>query len=232
MARGKFDGDYLEYVGNPISGHPVSFSILFYPTNLSLTRRLISLEEAGGDQWWRFQKTGAYIQAYSRGAGGTPNAQSVAPVMVIDTWNHAAAVFAAVDDRRAFLNGGQKGTNASVSAVDAGQINRIYIGAADFEGYLAEAAIWDVALTDDEIAVLGLGQFVSPLMVRPESLVFYLPFIRDNDKDLIGGTAMTEFGTISPGTHPHPAIFYSIPKTLGIASAVAASPYGPRLQVI
>jgi hypothetical protein len=40
-------------------------------------------------------------------------------------------------------------------------------------GVLAEAAVWTVALSADEI--LSLSQGAAPFMVRPASLVFYAP---------------------------------------------------------
>lgn len=43
-------------------------------------------------------------------------------------------------------------------------------------GYVAEAAAWDVVLTDDEIRSLGRG--IKPNMIRPESLKAYIPGIR------------------------------------------------------
>ncbi len=45
-------------------------------------------------------------------------------------------------------------------------------------------AMWDVELTDDEHIWLGKGG--SPRRIRPQSLVFYAPFVRD-DQDLVNG---------------------------------------------
>ena len=52
------------------------------------------------------------------------------------------------------------------------------------DGSLAEAAIWNAALSDAEVAALATG--VSPLLVRPGSLVFYAPLARDL-LDRVGG---------------------------------------------
>jgi hypothetical protein len=55
-------------------------------------------------------------------------------------------------------------------------------------GGIAEAAIWSVALTADEVASLASG--AAPFMIRPASLVLYAP--------LIGREAATEWDYFGP----------------------------------
>ena len=105
----------------------------------------------------------------------------------VGVWNHACAVHAASNDRRAYLNGGNKATSTNdrgVSSIDLFTIGALGLATptAFMSGSIAEAAVWDVALTDAEVAILGLGY--SPLMVRPQNLTFYVPLIRDDDNDL------------------------------------------------
>lgn len=44
------------------------------------------------------------------------------------------------------------------------------------DGFPGSRAIWDVALSDAEVALLSRG--ASPMLVRPEALVEYWPMIR------------------------------------------------------
>jgi hypothetical protein len=44
-------------------------------------------------------------------------------------------------------------------------------------GRIAEAAIWNEALNDDEIAALANG--FRPSLIRPNKLVFYVPLVRE-----------------------------------------------------
>ena len=81
----------------------------------------------------------------------------------------------------------------------AGESNR------GMEGYWAETAVWSVALTDAEVASYQAGY--SPLLVRPEGLVFYEPSFRDLKADQIGGKTMAEPGTVVAFPHP-PGIIY------------------------
>ena len=65
--------------------------------------------------------------------------------------------------------------------------------------------MWDVALTDDEVATLAKG--VCPLFVRPGNLLAYWPLIGNNSPeiDCVGRFEMTL--TNSPGTSAHPRVY-------------------------
>ena len=134
-----------------------------------------------------------------------------------NTWNHACGVWAATNDRRVYLNGGGKGTNA-LAATPTG-IDRIGLGALVglipgqfLSGMLAEAAIWNVAFSDDEAAEAASG--IKPFKIRPQNLVAYWP--------LLGEGAVTEYDYVSD---------YNLSLT---GTAVAAHPfiYGPRRRMV
>ncbi len=64
-------------------------------------------------------------------------------------------------------------------------------------------AIWNVALTDSEIATLAEG--VSPLRVRRDALVYYCPIGGQSPEiDIIGGVNMTVTGTTVDEEPPIP----------------------------
>jgi hypothetical protein len=86
-------------------------------------------------------------------------------------------------------------------------------------GSIAEAAIWNVALTDAKVAILAAG--FSPLFVDPQSLVAYWPLVRDTDDDVVGGYDMTAYNTPTVASHP-PKIFYPVsPHSVYFAAAAA-----------
>lgn len=66
------------------------------------------------------------------------------------------------------------------------------------DGRLAELAVWNVALTADEIASLAKG--FRPQRVRPQSLVFCIPLIRTN-QEIRNATSGTTTGT-TVADHP------------------------------
>ena len=118
----------------------------------------------------------------------------------VNTWHHAAGVWASTTDRRVFIDGGSKDTS-SLEIIPTG-IDRTVIGRLGdsspglyFSGRIAETGIWNVALTDVEVAVLAGG--VSPLRVRPGRLKGYWPiFGASPETDLSGqGNNLTVTGT-------------------------------------
>lgn len=123
-------------------------------------------------------------------------------------YSHAAATFETTSRRSAFINGGSKGTNTTLLAL-ATNLNTSAIGfipsstpVSFFPGNVAEIAVWNVTLTDDEIASLAKG--FSPRRIRPQSLVFYAPLIREI-QDLRKGLALTAVN--SPTVSAHPRVY-------------------------
>ncbi len=94
-----------------------------------------------------------------------------------------------------------------------------------FEGALAEYAIWDVALTTAEWAMLGKAY--SPLFVRPGSLTRYSPFVgRANpEPEYIQGQGGTATGTT---TIRHPRVIYPTRRRAVHAEAMAGGIVVPR----
>ena len=141
-----------------------------------------------------------------------------------NVWHHACAIAYATDSRAAFLNGGGKVTvstditAASIDELDIGATNRAAV-AFECNGLLAEIGLWNLALTDAEVAVLAAGY--SPLFVRPQNLVFYAPIVREL-VDTVGGATITNNNTATVADHPR--MIYPSPPSLVVppAAAVAA----------
>lgn len=105
----------------------------------------------------------------------------------VDTWYSICGTFDGVNVR-AYLNGVLDGTSGETAAaanrgvrIDA-MATVTYTGVLDAssqfaEGQIAEYAIWNAALTADEVASLGKGMRAK--RIRPQALVFYAPMIRD-----------------------------------------------------
>jgi hypothetical protein len=67
------------------------------------------------------------------------------------------------------------------------------------DGQIAEVGIWNAALTADEIASLADGMTCDK--VRPQSLVFYAPLVREL-QDVKGGLTITNNNTATVANHP------------------------------
>ena len=170
---------------------------------------------------------GDHLRSFQKGA----DAAAITPCVVGDVWplnewHHACGVFSATNARSVFFDGGNKGTDATevgatdgFSTVEIGRFSTSY-----WSGMIAEAAIWNVALTDAEVAILAKGY--SPLFVRPQSLVAYWPLIRDEDQDRVGGYDLTPVN--GPSIAVHPPVIYPAPRAFYMAAAGAPSGVASR----
>jgi hypothetical protein len=121
-----------------------------------------------------------------------------------NTWNHACGVATSATSRTVYLNGGSAATNAvNVSPV---RLTTLAIGSRFVSSYggfanalIAEVGIWNAALTADEIASLAKGMNCDK--VRPQSLVFYAPLVRDLI-DAKGGLTITNNNGATVANHP------------------------------
>lgn len=128
-----------------------------------------------------------------------------------NTWTRVTAVFASDTSRSLYL--GTTAINNTTNIVDATGTpftsmaigRRHVIGSTPqyFTGRIAELGIWDAALTADEVR--SLNQSASAKIVRPSSLIFYAPLIRDL-QDLRGGLAITNNNGAT--VQDHPRVFY------------------------
>jgi hypothetical protein len=136
------------------------------------------------------------------------------------TWGHACAVFTSATSRAAYLNGASKGTNAT-SATPAG-INQTDIGSGAGFNFanadIAECAIWNIALADADVAIIGSATTpISPLLMHPESLVFYAPLLSpvvNPEIELMSARNLTPSASV-PTLAVHPRIFYRKPRWVG-----------------
>ena len=70
-------------------------------------------------------------------------------------------------------------------------------------GDLAEAAVWNVALTDAEVAALARG--IHPFLIRPDALVAYWPILGRYSPEInlkSNSATMAIQGTLSQAAHP------------------------------
>lgn len=72
------------------------------------------------------------------------------------------------------------------------------------DGYaLASSTVWNAALTDAEIEALSDG--ISPALIRPQSITFNCPCIRNMNYNSVLGEPSTIVGT--PNVYEHPRIY-------------------------
>jgi hypothetical protein len=187
-------------------------------TNVPMTLACRANFSAAGSGNWVLMSVGQSGSPSHRAVllrtSGTLNAQSVGTadvratspsILTTATDYHAAAVFESTTSRAIYINGAVEGSNAGTSTLNT--LNDFLIGARRnngtaglfMDGTLAEVGIWNAALTDAEIASLAAGMTCDK--VRPQSLVFYAPLVRDL-VDVKGGLTITNNNGATVANHP------------------------------
>lgn len=175
------------------------------------------------------------VQALTGDASST-NQGITSTTITGGVWFHACGVFASATSRAAYLNGGGKGTNAT-SRTPSG-IDRTSIGCGDGSaastpfapsgtGDIAEAAIWNTALSDADVVSLALG--IHPFLVHPEALVAYWPLIGAYSPEInlkSNAAVLTMQGTLTASAHPR--MFMPRARRVHPFTAVAAGGQPPR----
>ena len=129
-------------------------------------------------------------------------AESTAGTTSTGTLFHAAGVYASSTSRTAYANGvagSTNTTNINVAGLDRISIGARFGGGNLHDGLISEVGIWNVALTTAEIESLAKG--VTCDKVRPQSLRFYAPLIRDL-QDVKGGLTITNNNSATVANHP------------------------------
>jgi hypothetical protein len=191
----------------PISGttKPFTLASWFNSTTTAANQYLVTLCPANGNAWG--------ISAHGAVAGDPVIALHTSVLEAktttgysANTWTHACGVFSAAASRTAYVNAGSSNTTTGGESRVTAATN-IIIGSIRFNGafsqylngLIAEVGIWNAALTADEIKSLSAGMTCDK--VRPQSLVFYAPLVRDLI-DYKGGLTITNNNTATVANHP------------------------------
>lgn len=214
---------------------PISMAAWFYADIVTGARTIFGLggNSTSARHEWTILNVGTAFWALTQ-AGPSGNVQAISTaVLSASTWYHGCGVFAANNDRRAYINGGNKVTETSSVTPGAVNIHRSTIGQRPsnlddqpFDGKIAEIGVWNIALTDADVAILAKGY--SPLLVRPEYLLDYIPLIRTEDRGVVAGSAFTSSGAGSLAVGTHPRVFYPMlisPPSLP-AAVLSSRSYG------
>lgn len=197
---------HLTVGSTPVSGVPITMAAWVRPTSVTGNRTAISVYSSTDSDRVALYFSNATPGAYTVNDGIAAGiAQS--GTASLNTWGHLAGVISAANSRIAYWNGTAGSTNTT-NITGLTTFNRIVIGArpeglsntmGEFaSGSIAEVGIWNVALTAAEIASLADGMTCAK--IRPQSLVFYVPLIR-NLQDVRGGLTITNNNTATVANH-------------------------------
>ncbi len=188
---------------------PLSLALLFKPTRDTDNECLFSIASSVSVNSYVYINyngsiAGDPIRAQHRDTALVEGIATSTAAPSVGAWNHACAVFAGGSSRTIYLNGGNSGNNTtsvgtvSVNQLSIGNLNRTS-PILHFSGGIAEVGAWNAALTAAEIASLAAGMTCDK--VRPQSLVFYAPLVREL-QDVKGGLTITNNNTATVAAHP------------------------------
>jgi hypothetical protein len=159
------------------------------------------------------------LRAGSRTAAGSagPSALGTTNITTGSWWSVGALFDFAADQITPYVNGASDGVGAAAfdhstwtqgTSTEADGIGgaqpSIHNAVNQFDGRMAELAFWTSGLTADEWSALGKG--MSPLLIRPQSLVFYLPILGRSSPELELRSRITATVTGSLPHSDHPRV--------------------------
>lgn len=196
---------------------PITISVWSYVTTLDTLRALFCIGQGSptvGHREAILISVANRFQFLQRGIIGGVTSQAIAqtPTNTVATnvWQHIAGTSSSLSDRSIYENGVLSATNTT-TITSFNTFTRTDIGANNtgggftwyYDGSLAEIGVWNVVLTQDEIYSLSQGFPCNK--IRPQSLVFYTPLIR-NLRDLKANNAITNNNSATVTSHPR--IYY------------------------
>lgn len=223
-----FDASGDWFINSSITAPGMPLTIACWAWSDLSTARAIGGLHGGSNHQHIISFESSTVKAQSRSGAASAVAASSSTTYSTGQWHHVCGVFAAADDRAVYLDGGGKGTNTTSRNPSNDTIALARGNGTGFllNGRIAEFAVWDAALTDDEVAQLGAG--VSPLLVRPINLYFYFPLVRvDPPRCVISGISLTKAG--DPQVVSHPGTSY--PTGLWTPSFTPSAATGARQLV-
>lgn len=199
---------YLSMNSAVVTGEPITLAAWFNRKNTTANHAFVSVGSSSSTNFITLLASTPpnNFLIFLVNDGVNPPTSQVYPGATSNTWHHACGTFDTSKQVRAFLNGANGG--ALTSAANFTTQDRTTIGGrfgaggvvAQFaDALIAEVGIWSAALTAAEIASLAKGMTCDK--VRPESLVFYAPLVRDL-QDLSGGLTITNNNAATVATHP------------------------------
>lgn len=206
-----------------ISGYPFTLAGWFRVPNVNKLLTLMGVGYASSGSFHRLM----YLGNTTKVAGAVSNtgSSSVASSTIVMTpgqWHHVVGVFEAANSRRVYLDGGNLGASSGSRTFDGA--DQFVLGNASSTDTVdvAESAIWNVALTADEIGMLADG-LSSICLPRVGNLQTYQSCIRQLNWPGRGphATAAT-----APSVVAHPRCFYAFNNSSQTVPNRLPGPFG------
>lgn len=205
---------YVNRSANLFTAPPATVALWFNPTAVNIQQHLFDIGSTTAGQFFEIRVNNTADQIVSQFDGTTSGNARFDASATAGAWQHIAGVWASSTSRSIYTQGVLRHTEtssvnnpASINTTSFASKLRSGTRGDYFGGSVAEAAAWSVALDAAEIAALAKG--VSPLLIRPQSLLGYWPFLNSAAPDIDrwnAGFNLTPTNT--PTMADHIAVFY------------------------
>lgn len=205
-----FDGtnDYMEATSAVLTAGPLTLAAWINVDTTGAAQRILSISSATGNDRWSLLVGATDVITMQVGASNGFASVSTTNTVTAGTWHHVAGSWNTTTNQpqQVWIDGVKSGpTNSSRTPV-AGQLSKTLLGstyvssalAQYLNGRIAEAAIWNVILTDTQVTSLSKG--FRPSLVRPDKLSLYVPLVREV-QDVRAGLSFTNNAT-AVAIHP------------------------------
>ena len=186
-------------------GVPMTVSVRQRYPNANATRYLWAIYANPASQDNQYTGGNFTSATFQINARTTDSGVSSVALPGANQWFNALGLFASTTSRTVYQDT-TTGTPNTDSRTITTEIS-IRIGrratANAFTGQLAEFAIWNAALTDAEINSLAKG--FKPPRIRPQSLLYYVPLVR-NVQEVRSGITFTASAN-APVVFAHPRVY-------------------------
>lgn len=209
MAR-DFNGtdEWLQVNTAPVTSYPMSMACWFRPADLTTSSIILCLSDKDDNDnyttvGFKGDTAGDPVYAEKRGVNLTDQILSSGSVTSTSNWYHLGGTFTTTT-QAVFLDGSKDSESQShtTAGIDNFTIGRLTRGGTHsptgyYPGEVCHAAVWNVELTDAEMA--ALANRVHPFAIRPNALVAYVPLWGESDPepDYVSGNGLTVNGSPS-----------------------------------
>jgi len=204
------DKDQFYTINNALftPGSAYSISVFIKPTSYTGYPAIISCADSSvSDERMVFFIDQANEKlGYLENAGATTEIVYTTTTVSLNVWQHACFVRESNGDKSIWLDGASKGIDSGSAGSTGWDRTRIARSARlaaglQYAGTLAHLAVWNKALTDDDVALLSSR--INPLNTLRDNLIFYSKMdgngpVNVRIRDIIGNNKFETVASVSP----------------------------------
>lgn len=191
------DPSYLTVSSPVVTAYPWSAIAWFLPNTLAKQHFLFicNNDVTNKNYWGMHYNTSNVLRCLTTNVPTGESGAVTTNAATLNAWNMAATVFTSATNRKIVLNADFANEGVDTTNRVAPAPNNTSLGAflqpspnelfSTIDFLIAHVAVWNVALTDDEITALNTGAF--PQEIRPGALLAHWPLWGNHSPEIVHG---------------------------------------------